>query len=83
MCCWARRNTHIGGDMSRIRKRDIWRGVDGAREMLERNASPIDTFEGVLSRRDVRTLKLLIALGEQDVGPRSPSNSPRHKARIG
>ena len=51
--------------------------------MLERNASPIDTFEGVLSRRDVRTLKLLIALGEQDVGPRSPSNSPRHKARIG
>lgn len=51
--------------MSRISKRDIRRGIAGAKEMLERNASTIDTFEGVLSRRDVRTLRILIALGEQ------------------
>lgn len=51
-------------NMARITKHDVQRGIDAAREMLERNASTIDTFEGVLSRRYVRNLKTLIVLGE-------------------
>jgi len=33
--------------------------------MLERNASRIDTFEGILSREYVRDLRILVRLGER------------------
>lgn len=54
-----------GDDMTRITKRTVRMGIAGAKEMLERNADTIDTFEGVLRRRYVRDLKTLIVVGER------------------
>lgn len=40
------------------RKELLW-AARRAQELIERNADPIDTFEGVLNRADVRALRLL------------------------
>ena len=53
--------------MSQIRKKDVRRALERARELLERNASPYETFEGVLNRADVRALRTLLGLAEQFV----------------
>jgi hypothetical protein len=57
--------------MKPMRKRDVRRAVVRAREMLERNApDSCDTFEGVLGRGYVRTLRTLVLLGEEFLAPR-------------
>ena len=56
--------------MTRIRKRDVRRAIAGAKDMLERNACTIDTFEGVLSRGYVRDLRMLVQLGERFLASR-------------
>ncbi len=53
--------------MSQIRKKDARWALERARELLERNASPYETFEGVLNRADVCALRTLIGLAEQFV----------------
>jgi hypothetical protein len=65
--------------MTRMRKRDVRRAIAGAREMLERNASTIDTFEGILSRGYVRDLRTLVQLGERFLASRDfvPLQRPR------
>lgn len=58
--------------MSQIRKNEVRRAIVRAEEMLDRNASSYDTFEGVLNRGYVRALRTLIGLGEQFLAPGEP-----------
>jgi hypothetical protein len=60
--------------MSQIRKKDVHRALERARELLERNASPYETFEGVLNRADVRALETLVGLAEQFVRKHKPQS---------
>lgn len=46
-------------------KREVRRAIRQAKNMLERNADPCETFEGILSREYVRALRVLVALGER------------------
>jgi hypothetical protein len=48
--------------MSRIRKEAIHRAIVRAADLLDRNADPADTFQGVLGVQDARALNVLIAL---------------------
>lgn len=57
--------------MAQIKKKDVRRAVAQAAEMLERNSDGCDTFEGVLGRGYVRSLKILIGLGEEFLSPRN------------
>ena len=40
-----------------------------AEELLERNRSPIDTFEGVLNKGDVRALNTLLRIATKSLRP--------------
>lgn len=53
--------------MSEITKKHVRWALERARELLERNACPYETFEGVLNRADVRALRTLAGLAEQFV----------------
>ena len=64
-----------GAAVSQIRKKDVRWALERAGELLERNASPYETFEGVLNRADVRALRTLVGLAEQFVAG--------HKQRLG
>jgi hypothetical protein len=50
--------------MPNLRKKEVRRAIVRAKDMLERNANPCETFEGVLSRGYVRALRTLLALAE-------------------
>jgi len=56
--------------MTRLRKRDVRSAIGGAREMLARNADPIDTFEGILDRTYIRNLRTLVLLAERFLATR-------------
>jgi hypothetical protein len=56
-----------GAAVSQMRKKDVRWALQRARELLERNACRYETFEGVLSRADVRALRALIGLADQFV----------------
>jgi hypothetical protein len=47
------------------RKREVHTAILQAKDMLERNADPCETFEGVLSKGYVRALRVLVVLGER------------------
>jgi hypothetical protein len=57
--------------MPNPRKREVHTAILQAKAMLERNADPCETFEGVLSREYVRALRTLVALGEDFLARRS------------
>ena len=57
--------------MAQIKKKDVRRAVVQAAEMLERNSDGCDTFEGVLGRGYVRSLKILTGLGKEFLLPRN------------
>jgi hypothetical protein len=48
-------------------KREVRTAILQAKEMLERNADPCETFEGVLSKGYVRALRVLVVLGERSL----------------
>ena len=50
--------------MPNLRTKDVSRAIIRAKDMLERNANPCETFEGVLSPGYVRALRTLLELGE-------------------
>ena len=64
--------------MPSVTKKDVRRATTQARDMLERNADPCETFEGVLNREYVAALRTLVRLGEQFLVARQPN---RHSAR--
>jgi hypothetical protein len=51
--------------MPNPRKREVHTAILQAKDMLERNADPCETFEGVLSKGYVRALRVLVVLGER------------------
>lgn len=51
--------------MQNPRKQEVQRAIRQAKYMLERNADPCETFEGILSREYVRALRVLVVLGER------------------
>ena len=51
--------------MPNPRKREVQTAILQAKAMLERNADPCETFEGVLSKEYVRALRVLVVLGER------------------
>jgi hypothetical protein len=51
--------------MQNLKKQEVQRAIRQAKNMLERNADPCETFEGVLSKEYVRALRVLVALGER------------------
>ena len=59
-----------GAGVSKPKKKEVRRAIGRAKQMLQRNADPCETFEGVLSREYVRALRALVALGEQFLGKR-------------
>jgi len=59
--------------MSNLTKKDVRRATVRARDMLERNADPCETFEGVLNRGYVRALRTFVRLGEQFLAARKPN----------
>lgn len=66
--------------MARMTKYEVQRAIEAATEMLERNACPIDTFEGVLNRRYIKNLRLLIGLGERCLKSRIPARQPARQS---
>jgi len=56
--------------MPNLRKKDVRRAIIRAKDMLERNADPCETFEGVLSRKYIRALRTLLALAEDFLATR-------------
>jgi hypothetical protein len=44
-----------------------------AKDMLERNGDPCETFEGVLSKRYVRALRVLVVHGEAFLARSKPA----------
>jgi len=50
--------------MLALQKKTVRRAVFRTKHMLERNADPCETFNGVLNRNDVRALRTLLSLGE-------------------
>lgn len=51
--------------MQNPKKQEVQRAIRQARHMLERNADPCETFEGILSREYVRALRVLVLIGER------------------
>ena len=51
--------------MQNLKKQEVRRAIRQAKNMLERNADPCETFEGVLSKEYVRALRVLVGLGER------------------
>jgi len=51
--------------MQNLKKQEVRRAIRQAKNMLERNADPCETFEGVLSKEYVRALRVLVVLGER------------------
>jgi hypothetical protein len=49
--------------MQNPKKQEVQRAIRQAKNMLERNADPCETFEGVLNREYVRALRVLVSLG--------------------
>ncbi len=71
--------------MLRITKKTVSRAIVRAADMLERNANPCDTFEGVLARRDTYALRTLIALGQRFLArpkPASRTMRPATRSRV-
>jgi hypothetical protein len=50
--------------MPNLRKKDVRRAIIRAKDMLERNTNPCETFEGVLSPGYVRALRTFLVLAE-------------------
>jgi len=51
--------------MQNPKKQEVQRAIRQAKDMLERNGDPCETFEGVLSKEYVRALRVLVVLGER------------------
>lgn len=49
--------------------------IQRTEQLLERNRDPIDTFEGVLNRSDVRALNTLVRVANASLRPRRCTTS--------
>lgn len=49
--------------------------IQRAEELVQRNRDPIDTFEGVLNRADVRALNTLLRAANASLRPRRDHKS--------
>lgn len=67
--------------MPNPRKREVRTATLNVKAMLERNADPCETFEGVLSKGYVRALRVLVVLGEKFLA-RGRSNLAKSGNRV-
>jgi hypothetical protein len=58
--------------MPKVKKKEVRRAIVRAKDILERNADPCETFEGVLGPGYVQALRTLLAVAEDFVARREP-----------
>lgn len=54
-------------------RKELRMAILQAKDMLERNGDPCETFEGVLSKRYVRALRVLVVHGEAFLARSKPA----------
>jgi hypothetical protein len=59
--------------MQNPKKQEVQRAIRQAKNMLERNTDPCESFEGVLSRKYVRALRVLVSLGNNFLARSKPA----------